>query len=135
MSKKEPIMKSPFYAEIMHKIETLIHARDEEALRDSVSLTDSNIKSAIRKAVGLLDGKRPALAMNDAREQWVSRIATDLVNLNGSLKKEVLLVESKDYPRALLAVEDSLKTRREMYGHSRGYLDFLKSFLEDHRLM
>jgi len=25
MSKKEPIMENPFYAEIMHKIETLIH--------------------------------------------------------------------------------------------------------------
>jgi hypothetical protein len=129
------LMKDPFYAGIMHKIETLIHHCDEEALRDSsLSLTDSNVKSAIRKAVGLLQGKRPALDMGDAREQWISRIATDLVNLNGIGQKEVLLVDPKDYLRALLAVEDSLKTRREMYGHSRGYLDFLKRFIENGEL-
>ncbi len=124
-------MKNPFYAQIMHRIETLIHSRDAEALRDSsLSLTDSNIKSALRKAVGFLQGKRPALDMDDAREQWISRVATELVSL-GDFLKEKQELEQKEYLRALLAVEDSLKTRREMYGHSRGYLDFLKRFIEN----
>ena len=38
-----------------------------------------------------------------------------------------------DYVKALLAVEDSLKTRREYHGHPRGYLDFLVDFIAQAR--
>jgi len=136
MKKKNPVdvMKDPFYADIMHRIETLIHERDEEAQRESLlELTDSNVKSAIRKALGFLTNKPPKMNPDVPREQWIGRIAIDLAGLSESLKSSQDL-ERKKYIQALLAVEDSLKTQREMAGHSRGYLDFLKRFIEKKRI-
>ena len=42
---------------------------------------------------------------------------------------------NKDWILSLKATEDSLKTRREMYGHSRGYLDFLKGFIDEGKII
>ena len=39
-------------------------------------------------------------------------------------------ISKNDWILALRVVDDSLKTRREMGGHSRGYLEFLERFLE-----
>lgn len=125
-------MKDPFYAAIMHKIETLIHERDVEA-KGETELTDSNVKSSIRKALGFLTNKPPKMNPGDLREQWIGRIAIDLAGLADALKASDDLGR-QDYIKALLAVEGSLKTRREMAGHSRGYLDFLNHFIDDHRI-
>ena len=40
-------------------------------------------------------------------------------------------VTKKDWVLCLKSAESSLKTRKEMHGHSRGYLDFLKRFIEE----
>ena len=136
MKKKNPsdLMKDPFYAQIMFRIETLIHERDEEAKRESdLTLKDTNVKSAIRKAMGMLQGKSPQLDSSTPQNQWIGRIAIDLSGLGESMNASEN-IERKDYIRALLAVENSLKTRRELEGHSRGYLDFLKRFIEQRRI-
>ncbi|MCK4563064.1 MAG: hypothetical protein KAU94_00160 [Verrucomicrobia bacterium] len=136
MKKKNPadLMQDPFYAQIMFRIETLIHERDEEAKRESdLTLKDTNVKSSIRKAMGMLQGKSPKLDPGPLLDHWIGRIATDLCGLWEVFEKEGN-VEQRQYIRALLAVEDSLKTRRELEGHSRGYLDFLKRFIEQCRI-
>jgi len=125
-------MNDPFYSGIMFEIESLIHARDDEALEHGLRLTDSNVKSAIRKTMGMFAGKPVRSTPDDERKQWIGRMAIDLAGQAESLEKRD--VGLKDYTRALLAVEDSLKTRREYEGHSRGYLDFLKRFIEQRRI-
>ncbi|MCF7818756.1 MAG: hypothetical protein K9M54_12845 [Kiritimatiellales bacterium] len=135
MKKNNPkdLMKDPFYAAIMFRIESHIHARDVEAQNESkLELTDSNIKSSIRKALGFLQGGKPNLDPGNPRDQWIGRIAMELAWTDETFAKEN--VSRQDYVFALLAVESSLKTRREMAGHSRGYLDFLKRFIEDRRI-
>ena len=126
------LMNNPFYSRIMFEIESLVHKRDEEALEQGLRLTDSNVKSAIRKTMGMFEGKPVASTPDDERKQWIGRMAIELAGLAESFEKRD--VARKDYSRALLAVEDSLKTRREFEGHSRGYLDFLKRFVEQHRI-
>ena len=42
-------------------------------------------------------------------------------------------VSRAEFNKALLAAEDTLKLRREMGGHSRGYLEFLKEFIPEAR--
>ncbi len=136
MKKKKAgdLMKDSFYAEIMFGIESLIHERDEKAKRESdLTLKDTNVKSSIRKALGLLQGKPPKLDSSTLQNQWIGRLAVDLSGLGESMKADQN-IERKDYILALLAVEDSLKTRREYEGHSRGYLDFLKRFIEQRRI-
>jgi hypothetical protein len=119
------LMKDPFYAQIIHAVEVRIHDFDETARRAGVSLTDSNIKSAIRQALGRLKDNPPKSDGADERGKQIEALGVDLTVLCS-----VQQVKTADYLKALLAVEDSLKTRREMAGHSRGYLDFLKRFIE-----
>jgi len=40
-------------------------------------------------------------------------------------------IPNKDWILGLMAVEDSLETRRGHYGYARGYLDFLQRFMEE----
>ena len=125
-------MDDPFHAQIMFKIEKLIYDRDKKAKEYNLLLTDSNIKSSIRKTLGLFKGKLIQSTPNDERKQWIGRVAIELAGLSEILEKEK--IERKHYTRALLAVEDSLKTQRERAGHSRGYLDFLEVFIEEARI-
>ena len=123
------LMKNAFYAGIMHEIERVIHRSDAQASAEAgLCLTDSNVKSSIRKALGFLQGKPPRLETNNPRAKWVGRLAVELTGL-GEFFEVKRQVERKDYILALLAVEDSLTTRREYHGHPRGYLDFLRGFL------
>lgn len=124
--KSGDLMKDPFYAQIIHAVEVRIHDFDETAQQAGIPLTDSNVKSAIRQALGRLKNKPPKCSGADEREKRIEALGVDLTAL-GSVQQ----VKPADYLKSLLAVEDSLKTRREMYGHSRGYLDFLKRFVEN----
>ena len=125
------LMKDAHYAGIMHEIERAIHRSDGEASAEAgLRLTDSNVKSSIRKALGFLQGKPPRLEPGDPRGKWIGRLAVELVGL-GEFFEVKRQVERKDYILALLAVEDSLTTRREYHGHPRGYLDFLRGFLAE----
>jgi hypothetical protein len=82
--------------------------------------------------LGIFNGKPIPRAPDDERKKCIGRMAIELVGLSEVFEKKD--VERKHYVRALLAVEDSLKTRRELEGHSRGYLDFLKRFIEERRI-
>ena len=124
--KSGALMKDPFYAQIIHAVEKRIHEFDETAQQAGIQLTDSNVKSAIRQTLGRLKNKPPKCSGADEREKQIEALGVDLTALCS-----VQQVKTADYLKALLAVEDSLKTRREMAGHSRGYLDFLKRFIEE----
>lgn len=127
-------MNDPFYSRIMVRIEKLIYEQDQAAKDASLTVKDSDAKSAIRKALGFLSGKSPKDGDGSLRNRWVVETAKGLFALSKVLKVDQQLEEAK-FERALLAVEDSLKTRREMYGHARGYLDFLGRFIEEQKIL
>ena len=123
------LMKDPYYAEIMLEIETKIHEADSRSEENyGVSLTDSNAKSAIRKAMGFMKRRPPQLKSDKPRDECLGGLAIELAGIGERLGQKQD-VEPGDYLRALLAVEDSLKTRNDHHGGPRGYLDFLGSFL------
>lgn len=127
--KARDLMKDPHYAMIMMGIESLIHEHDRES---GGKFSDSDAKSSIRKALSMLKGKQPATAPANERERLKEELAIALVD-NFKSQQEVTGLPRPDYMRALLATEDSLKTRRELHGHSRGYLDYLGEFLAQAR--
>ena len=125
------LMQDPYYAEIMLQIESKIHEADSRSEKDyGVSLTDSNVKSAIRGAMGFVKSRPPLLKSDKPRDECLGRLATELAGI-GELLEQTQDVVPRDYLRALLAVEDSLKTRHDHHGGPRGYLDFLGSFLNE----
>lgn len=124
----ESIKREPYFAPIIFGIESIIRKHDAQATSKFV---DSDAKSAIRKAVSIIKGKKalPELP-KDERERTKVVLSIALVGEYEHLKKTEQ-VQGADFINCLLAIEDSLKTRREMAGHSRGYLEFLKDFIAE----
>ena len=118
-------MKDPFYARLMLGIESLIHEHDQESDR---KFTDSDAKSSIRKALSILKGKPLVAPPKSERDRRKGALTIALVG-NFEWEEKKAKVTRSDYVKALLAVEDSLKTRREYHGHPRGYLEFLEGFI------
>jgi hypothetical protein len=125
------LMKDPFYVRLIYEMESHIHTYDLMVLADEeFNMKDSDVKSAIRKALGLLRGKGGMKTPKKREERIKGRLALELVGIyEGEAKTSGL--GRADYSNALLAVEESLITRRELGGHSRGYLDFLKEFFAE----
>jgi hypothetical protein len=127
------LLQDPHFNKIIYRIERLILECDEATKSFDVSLTDSNIKSCLRKVIAFSEGKSPGLAEKNDKEKAIRDLVGGLSYLGDRMQEGSDTVErfsKKDWILALKAVEDSLKTRRKMYGHSRGYLEFLKEFLE-----
>jgi hypothetical protein len=127
------LMKDPYYAGMIFAIEGHLHDYDVRVETDEdVKLKDSDIKSAIRKAMGLLRGAGTLKPPKDQQDRLKGALAIELVGVYES--KAMPEGSSRaDFINALLAVEDSLKTRREMGGHPRGYLEFLGGFVAESR--
>ncbi len=119
----------PHYARIMLGIESLIHEHDQESDRQ---FSDSNAKSSIRKALSMLKGKPLVTPPKNERDRRKGALGIALVG-NFEWEEKQSKTSKADYVEALLAVEDSLKTRREYHGHPRGYLEFLEGFIPDAR--
>ena len=136
MKKKKAgdLMQDPFYSRIVFRIETLLHDQDLAAQAESLRVTDTNAKSALHKALLLVQGKPEKDCGESLKDQWIGETAKGLVMLYKALQEEGQ-IEPAHFCRALKVVVDSLKLRREMYGHARGYLDFLKSFIEDQKIV
>jgi hypothetical protein len=125
------LMTDPFYAQVMFIIESKIHEYDQQPPGSaSVKLTDSDVKSAIRKTMSILGGKKPVAIPSNERERSKGQLAIELVGVFEFLQANSK-VSRGEYLKTLLAVEDSLKTRHEYYGRSRGYMDFLDEFIKD----
>ncbi len=114
---------------------------DEELAREGIALTDTHVKSAMVKAINRLRGKRPKSQPKKAIERHVANLGEQLSSFCQQLKMEFESestgeIELRNLPTAesvfiLKVLKDSLDTRHEMAGHARGYLDFLKRFIEN----
>lgn len=126
--------KDPYYAGIILGIEIQIHDFDQRVQSEArVQLRDSDVKSSIRKAIAALRKpgtvKWPAKPSKQEIERLKEQLAHELVERNRQAPPDAR-VDRRDYLVALLGVEESLVTRRDMAGHSRGYLDYLPEFFE-----
>ena len=122
-------MRDPFYARIMFKIEKQIHEFDRKTKEmEGVEVKDSDVKSAIRKALGMLRQTRPLRRPKDRDDRLKGALAIELAGVLGLLAEKEN-VARPEYVNALRAVEDSLVLRRETGGHSRGYLEYLEGFI------
>ena len=127
------LMKDPYFAQLMLRVETCINQADHEA-REEEGLVpkDSSVKSALRKAELGLGGKKPVNPPKDALEVWIAGLAELLIETAKELE-EADGVPRSDFLRTLGAARESLDTRREMAGSARGYLDFLDGFMKQMR--
>ena len=131
-------MKDPFYAYLLFRIETHVHAADCAAKATGMSLNDSQVRSAILRAAKVVAGQNPKLPDSNARDQLLAslvqviadeRIKTQLdPSLASRVGKEIT---PHEWINALETVMDSIKTRTGFFSGSRDYLDFLKEFVEE----
>ena len=127
------IMKDPIYSRVLYRVESSIHEFDEGLKLEGIPFTDSNVKYAIRKVMGILKGKSPSFSEANESDRALKKLVLLLISIGDELMSDSMgdeKITRKEWSLSLRALEDTLKTRREMYGHSRGYLDFLKGFLE-----
>lgn len=132
------LLKDPYYSSIIFRIEQVVHELDKELLDEGVSLNDTNVKSCLQKAAGHAKGKSPSLPDSNKKEEGMKKISMALIELGNQLIQGDESNESitkKDWILSLKATEDSLKIRKEIYGHSRGYLDFLKEFFDEGKIL
>jgi hypothetical protein len=132
----EPMDSHPLSEEeILFTIESLIAREDSLARKElGLTITDSNIKSALRKAMGSLKGRPPKSGpkKQKPKDRWIAGLASDIREIGRVAATAG--ISRQQFLFALLKIEESLKTRNEMGGGSRGYLDFIHRFIEDGEL-
>ena len=134
------VMKNPFYAGIMFAIETRIHEADKAAIGRGLTLTDSQVRSALVRTINTAKGRPPAPVPStaDEKERRPAELAAEIARA----RADVLVEEpqddgppiekplpASDWLKALLAVRDSCELRGDDRPGSRAYLDFLKEFI------
>ena len=131
--KTRDLMKDPYYAAILLRIEGHIHDRDRDTRNAGIwSPKDSAVKSALRKAELAMGGKKPVAKPKGEVEEWVAALSGQLVEIGRELAREEGLPIAH-FALALKATQESLDRQREMAAHPRGYLDFLEGFMREAR--
>lgn len=134
------LMNDPFFAGILYAIESEIHDGDQQAAAKNIKLTDSNVRSLLIKAVHAAEGKppRPVAESASPKDQALAELLDSLIAVRESLRCETTLpdgttedqaLSTADWTAALSAVKESCAIRTSNEPGSRGYLNFLRSFL------
>ena len=109
-------------------------ARTVNAKNDGIVLTDSNVKSALRKAMTMIKGSEPKNKPLTDKDKVIYLIADKISFLaepvsDNNEDATFQEVSKSDWLLALRAVEDSLKLRKSGEG-SRAYLEFVRNFIK-----
>ena len=132
-------MRDPFYAGLLFQIEKLIGQADVDAKSKGLSLTDSQIRSALIKTRKKLKGEQPAIPHSNEREQILLELIRCLILAPTCIMEQVTTVDGgteekplnlSDWSKAIETIEDSVKTRTGHLPGSRDYLDFVHGFLQ-----
>jgi len=131
-------MKDPFYASLLFRVETHVHAVDYVAKVTGISLNDSQVRSAILRAAKVVAGQNPKLPDGNARDQLLAGLVQVIADerikthmdpaLASGVGKEIT---PREWINTLETVMDSIKTRTGSISGSRDYLDFLKGFMAE----
>lgn len=134
-TKVKDLMKEPFYALIMFKIESVIGEWDRKAVDQGNDISDAMVRSVLNKAISLMKGKKPGILPSRPKKREF--LQQNLLQIINELKKETVgsiledfnqMVTSRDWLLSLRAISDSLKLRTYNEPGCRAYLDFLISF-------
>ena len=132
-------MTDPFYAGLLFKIEQIICQVDDEAKRQGLELTDSQIRSALVKARKKVEGEDPDIPEATERDKILAMLIDGLFQApddimeqisgaDGTMDEEPLRLSV--WIKALETVEDSVKTRKSNIPGSRDYLNFIHRFIQ-----
>ena len=131
-------MKDPFYASLLFRVETHIHAVDYVAKVTGISLNDCQVRSAILRAAKFVAGQNPKLPDGNARDQLLAGLVQVIADERIKTQMDPALaigvgkeITPREWINALETVMDSIKTRTGSISGSRDYLDFLKGFMEE----
>ena len=132
-------MRDPFYAGLLFQIEHIICQADDEAKSKGIRLTDSQIKSALNKTRGKLEGGTPVIPTGSEKDKIIAQLIDSLCLAHHDLAERQQYpdgtetdkpLDVMDWIRAIETVEDSVKTRKSHIPGSRDYLDFVHGFIE-----
>ncbi len=133
---KADLMRDPFFAQLMFRVESPIHRADQDARRKGIELLDSNIKSSLNKAKILARGRSIQSKPASERERIIHALAGVIHSVRADIRAGVALgddatpgvpISNADWIATLEAVEASLKTHT--HPGERLYLDFLDGFM------
>ncbi len=141
MSRRDT-MRDPRYSGILLEIERKLHEADRLAVARGLTLTDSNIRSLLIRAINDAKGKAPKSAENAASDkdgflaealQQLAAVRAAIVEErdqpDGSIQRRPLA--TVEWIASLEAIKDSCALRTGSMPGSRGYLEFLRDFLKN----
>lgn len=129
------LMKDPFFAPILQRIETRLAMADTTAQDRGISLTDSQMRSALLKVRKTAEGSPPKeKEPTSPREILLAELHTQLLETRDDFTMEDTQgnrepLQAKAWILALRTIEDSIRLRMEGNG-SRAYLEFVRGFLQ-----
>lgn len=134
-------MRDPRYAVILLEIERKLHEANRLASARGLLLTDSNIRSLLVRAVNEAKGKvaKSAETAASGKDRFLAEAQQQLAAVraaiveeseqpDGSVQEKPL--PTADWIAALEAIKDSCAVRTTSEPGSRGYLEFLRGFLD-----
>ncbi len=135
-------MRDPRYSGILLEIERKLHEADGRASARGLTLTDSNIRSLLVRAINEAKGKATKSAENAAsdKDRFLAEALSQLAAVRAAIVVERDLpdgtVRQSPLPAAewiasLEAIKDSCAVRTGREPGSRGYLVFLHDFIRD----
>lgn len=134
-------MRDPRYSGILLEIERTLHKADHLAVGRGLTLTDSNIRSLLVRAINDAKGKTAKSSANAAadKDRFIAEALQQLTDVRAAI------VEERDQPdgsvqqgplpaadwiASLEAIKDSCEVRTGREPGSRGYLEFLRGFMK-----
>ncbi len=129
-------MKDPFYAQLIFFAEDIISQADQEAKNKGIQLNDSQVRSAVIKAMKSVQGKSPEIPKSSERDNLLAELIDSLVRAPQQMRIKADGSDASEEPldnsvwsNALDTVADSIKTRKGDFPGSRFYLDFIQDFI------
>ena len=135
-------MRDPRYSGILLEIERTLHEADRLASARGLTLTDSNIRSLLVRAINEAKGKtaKPAGGTASDKDRFLAEALLQLAAVRAAIIEERDLPDgtvqqiplpAADWIASLEAIKDSCAVRTGQEPGSRGYLEFLRGFMKD----
>ena len=133
--------RDPFLSHLCFHQEQMIQAADDHAAARGVTITDSNVRSAVIKARALTAGESPKFPEGRPRDTIVRKLSHALHAMRDELgvtddpdtpadDSAVEAISPRDWIAALDAVEASIALRKSPVPGARDYLDYARNFLQ-----
>lgn len=146
-------MKDPYYAQLMFVVEGIICMADDAAREKGIVLNDSQVRSAVVKAMKRVQGGNPVVPEESERDKVLAKLVGSLVVNRLALRSKYETgdkpqgaddgdadedddeeddgedVTAEEWFRAMESVADSIKRRKGSIPGSRHYLDYVHKFV------